>query len=171
MLGATTFSENAIADQGILFFGVSEQSGISSSANVGVGIMSGVATMDGNFTATTAGIYISGSTNAEMSFNGLQSESTAFLVNLGVSSMESAFTETSNGIMIGSGVATKDFNMTQTTTGDLMFLEINSAFTSSGRRRPAGAPTHGSGYTTITPSGIESYTTITPSGSETWTEI
>ena len=117
MLGATTFSENAIADQGILFFGVSEQSGISSSANVGVGIMSGVATMDGNFTATTAGMYISGSTNAEMSFNGLQSESTAFLVNLGVSSMESAFTETSNGIMIGSGVATTDFNMTQTSDG------------------------------------------------------
>ena len=55
MLGATTFSENAIADQGILFFGVSEQSGISSSANAAVGIMSGVATMDGNFTATTAG--------------------------------------------------------------------------------------------------------------------
>ena len=171
MLGASTFAEHSIANQGVLFFGVSEQSGISSTANAGVGIMSGVATMDGNFTATTAAIYISGSTNAEMSFSGVQSESTGFLVNLGVSSMESAFTETSNGIMIGSGVATKDFNMTQTSTGDLMFIEINSAFTSSGRPRPAGAPTYGSGYTTITPSGIESYTTITPSGSETWTEI
>ena len=158
MLGATTFSENAIADQGILFFGVSEQSGISSSANVGVGIMSGVATMDGNFTATTAGMYISGSTNAEMSFNGLQSESTAFLVNLGVSSMESAFTETSNGIMIGSGVATTDFNMTQTSDGDLLYENIN-----------AGAAEEE--YTTISPSGTESWTTVTPSGSETWTEI
>ena len=158
MLGATTFSENAIADQGILFFGVSEQSGISSSANVGVGIMSGVATMDGNFTATTAGMYISGSTNAEMSFSGLQSESTAFLVNLGVSSMESAFTETSNGIMIGSGVATKDFNFSQASQGDLLFVEINAGATPES-------------YTTITPSGTESWTTITPSGSETWTEI
>ena len=158
MLGATTFSENAIADQGILFFGVSEQSGISSSANVGVGIMSGVATMDGNFTATTAGMYISGSTNAEMSFNGLQSESTAFLVNLGVSSMESAFTETSNGIMIGSGVATTDFNMTQTSDGDLLYENIN-----------AGAAEEE--YTTISPSGTESWTTVNPSGSETWTEI
>ena len=158
MLGATTFSENAIADQGILFFGVSEQSGISSSANVGVGIMSGVATMDGNFTATTAGMYISGSTNAEMSFNGLQSESTAFLVNLGVSSMESAFTETSNGIMIGSGVATTDFNMTQTSDGGLLYENIN-----------AGAAEEE--YTTISPSGTESWTTVTPSGSETWTEI
>ena len=158
MLGATTFSENAIADQGILFFGVSEQSGISSSANVGVGIMSGVAAMDGNFTATTAGMYISGSTNAEMSFNGLQSESTAFLVNLGVSSMESAFTETSNGIMIGSGVATTDFNMTQTSDGGLLYENIN-----------AGAAEEE--YTTISPSGTESWTTVNPSGSETWTEI
>jgi len=158
MLGATTFSENAIADQGILFFGVSEQSGISSSANAAVGIMSGVATMDGNFTATTAGMYISGSTNAEMSFNGLQSESTAFLVNLGVSSMESAFTETSNGIMIGSGVATTDFNMTQTSDGDLLYENINAGATEEE-------------YTTISPSGTESWTTVTPSGSETWTEI
>ena len=158
MLGATTFSENAIADQGILFFGVSEQSGISSSANVGVGIMSGVATMDGNFTATTAGMYISGSTNAELSFSGLQSESTAFLVNLGVSSMESAFTETSNGIMIGSGVATTDFNMTQTSDGDLLYENINAGATEEE-------------YTTISPSGTESWTTVTPSGSETWTEI
>ena len=158
MLGATTFSENAIADQGILFFGVSEQSGISSSANAAVGIMSGVATMDGNFTATTAGMYISGSTNAEMSFSGLQSESTAFLVNLGVSSMESAFTETSNGIMIGSGVATTDFNMTQTSNGGLLYENINSCATEEE-------------YTTISPSGTESWTTVTPSGSETWTEI
>ena len=158
MLGASTFAEHAIANQGVLFFGVSEQSGISSSANAGVGIMSGVATMDGNFTATTAGMYISGSTNAEMSFNGLQSESTAFLVNLGVSSMESAFTETSNGIMIGSGVSTKDFNMTQTSTGGLLYENINAGATEET-------------YTTITPSGTESWTTVNPSGTETWTEI
>ena len=158
MLGASTFAEHSIANQGVLFFGVSEQSGISSSANAGVGIMSGVATMDGNFTATTAAIYISGSTNSEMSFSGLQSESTGFLVNLGVSSMESAFTETSNGIMIGSGVATKDFNMTQTSTGGLLYENINAGATEEE-------------YTTISPSGTESWTTVTPSGSETWTEI
>ena len=158
MLGASTFAEHAIANQGVLFFGVSEQSGISSSANAGVGIMSGVATMDGNFTATTAGMYISGSTNAELSFSGLQSESTAFLVNVGVSSMESAFTETSNGIMIGSGVATKDFNFTKTSVGDIKFVEVNASATPES-------------YVTITPSGTETYTEITPSGTETWTEI
>ena len=158
MLGASAICEHAIANQGVLFFGVSEQSGISSSANAGVGIMSGVATMDGNFTATTAGMYISGSTNAELSFSGLQSESTAFLVNVGVSSMESAFTETSNGIMIGSGVATKDFNVTQTSVGNLLYVEVNAGATEES-------------YTTITPGGTETYTEITPSGTETWTEI
>jgi hypothetical protein len=158
VLGASAICEHSIANQGVLFFGVSEQSGISSSANAGVGIMSGVATMDGNFTATTAGMYISGSTNAELSFSGLQSESTAFLVNVGVSSMESAFTETSNGIMIGSGVATKDFNMTQTSVGDIKFVEVNASATPES-------------YVTITPSGTETYTEITPSGTETWTEI
>ena len=158
MLGASAICEHAIANQGVLFFGVSEQSGISSSANAGVGIMSGVATMDGNFTATTAGMYISGSTNAELSFSGLQSESTGFLVNLGVSSMESAFTETSNGIMIGSGVASKDFNFTKTSVGDIKFVEVNASATPES-------------YVTITPSGTETYTEITPSGTETWTEI
>ena len=158
MLGASALCEYSISDQSILLAGVSEMSGIASTANAGVGIMSGVATMDGNFTATTAGMYISGSTNAEMSFSGLQSESTAFLVNLGVSSMESAFTETSNGIMIGSGVATTDFNMTQTSNGGLLYENINAGATEEE-------------YTTISPSGTESWTTVNPSGSETWTEI
>lgn len=158
MLGASTFAEHSIANQGILFFDSATMSGISSKTSVGVGILAGIASMDGNFTATTAAIYISGSTNAEMSFSGVQSESTGFLVNLGVSSMESAFTETSNGIMIGSGVATKDFNMTQTSTGGLLYENINAGATEEE-------------YTTISPSGTESWTTVTPSGTETWTEI
>ena len=158
MLGASAICEHAIANQGVLFFGVSEQSGISSSANAGVGIMSGVATMDGNFTKTSAGILITGGANSDMSFSGLQSEPTAFLVNLGVSSMESAFTETSNGIMIGSGVASKDLNFTKTSVGDIKFVEVNASATPES-------------YVTITPSGTETYTEITPSGTETWTEI
>ena len=158
MLGATTFSENAIADQGILFFGVSEQSGISSSANAAVGIMSGVATMDGNFTATTAGMYISGSTNAELSSNFTQTTEDIKIVNFTDATLSSAFTQSANGIMIGSGVATTDFNMTQTSSGGLLYENINAGATEEE-------------YTTISPSGTESWTTVTPSGSETWTEI
>ena len=158
MLGATTFSENAIADQGILFFGVSEQSGISSSANAAVGIMSGVATMDGNFTATTAGMYISGSTNAELSSSFTQTTEDIKIVNFTDATLSSAFTQSTNGIMIGSGVATKDFNFSQASVGDLLFEEINAGATPEI-------------YTAITPSGTETWTTVTPSGSEIWTEI
>jgi hypothetical protein len=42
MLGASALSEFSISDQGIVLAGVSEMSGIASSANAGVGIMSGV---------------------------------------------------------------------------------------------------------------------------------
>jgi len=157
MLGASALSEYALSDQSILLAGVSEMSGISSSANAAIGIMSGVITIDGNFTATTAGIYISGSTNAELSTSTTLT-SDGLRARLGVSDIESAFTKTSNGIMIGSGVATKDFNFSQASLGDLLFVEINAGATEES-------------YTTITPSGTESWTTITPSGSETWTEI
>jgi hypothetical protein len=157
MLGASALSEYSLSDQSILLAGVSEMSGISSSANAAIGIMSGVITIDGNFTATTAGIYISGSTNAELSTSTTLT-SDGLRARLGVSDIESAFTKTSNGIMIGSGVATKDFNFSQASLGDLLFVEINAGATEES-------------YTTITPSGTESWTTITPSGSETWTEI
>jgi len=158
MFGATTFSENAIADQGILFFGVSEQSGISSSANAAIGIMSGVITIDGNFTATTDGIFITGSVNAELSSNFTQTTENIKIVNFTDAVLSSAFTQSANSIMIGSGVATTDFNMTQTSTGDLLYENINASATEET-------------YTTITPSGAESWTTVNPSGTETWTEI
>ena len=64
MLGASAICEHAIANQGVLFFGVSEQSGISSSANAGVGIMSGVSTLIPAFTQTSTGTFISSGANA-----------------------------------------------------------------------------------------------------------
>ena len=157
MLGASAICEYSIADQGILHAGVSEQTALGVKTSVGVGIMSGVSTIDGNFTATTAGIYITGSTNAELSFNHTQT-SVGLRARLGVSEIDSAFTKTSNGIMIGSGVASKDLNMTQSSLGDIKFVEVNASATAET-------------YSTITPSGTESYTEITPSGTESWTEI
>jgi len=157
VLGASAICEYSIADQGILHAGVSEQTALGVKTSVGVGIMSGVSTIDGNFTATTAAMYISGSTNAELSFNHTQT-SVGLRARLGVSEIDSAFTKTSNGIMIGSGVASKDLNMTQSSLGDLLFVEVNASATAET-------------YSTITPSGTESYTEITPSGTESWTEI
>tara|TARA_R110002049_G_C9055805_1_gene553883 strand:+ start:177 stop:656 length:480 start_codon:yes stop_codon:yes gene_type:complete len=157
VLGASAICEYSIADQGILHAGVSEQTALGVKTSVGVGIMSGVSTIDGNFTATTAGMYITGSTNAELSFNHTQT-SVGLRARLGVSEIDSAFTKTSNGIMIGSGVASKDLNMTQSSEGDIKFVEVNASATAET-------------YSTITPSGTESYTEITPSGTESWTEI
>jgi hypothetical protein len=131
VLGASAICEYSIADQGILHAGVSEQTALGVKTSVGVGIMSGVSTIDGNFTATTAAMYISGSTNAELSFNNTQTsaavEVKGLILNTETLDIDSAFTKTSNGIMIGSGVASKDLNMTQSSLGDLLFVEVNAS--------------------------------------------
>ena len=157
MLGASALSEYSISDQSILLAGVSEQTAISSAISVGVGILSGVTTVDSNFTQSSNAIYISAGANAELSTDIIMT-SAGLRARLGVSEIESAFTKTSNAIMIGSGVATKDLNFSQASVGDLLFEEINAGATPEI-------------YTAITPSGTETWTTVTPSGSESWTEI
>ena len=157
MLGASALSEFSISDQGIVLAGVSEMSGIASSANAGVGIMSGVASLDGNFTQTSTGIFISAGANSDLDFNFTET-SAANIVKEDSADIESAFTKTSNGIMIRSGVATKDFNFSQDSLGELLFEEINAGATPEI-------------YTAITPSGTETWTEITPTGTETYTEI
>jgi len=157
MLGASALSEYALSDQSILLAGVSEQTAISSAVSVGVGILSGVTTVDSNFTQSSNAIYISAGANAELSTDTIMT-SAGLRARLGVSEIESAFTKTSNAIMIGSGVATKDLNFTQGTFGELLFEDVNAGVTPES-------------YVTITPSGTESWTAVNPSGSETWIEI
>ena len=67
MLGASALSEYSISDQSILLAGVSEMSGISSSANAAIGIMSGIITVSSNFAQSANAIYISAGANAELS--------------------------------------------------------------------------------------------------------
>ena len=159
MLGHSSIAEAAFADSlgGILQAGVAEMSGIASKTSVGVGILTGgEINIDGNFTQTSTGTFI-GITSADLSADFTQATAAN---RLDVTSIDltTEFTQTSNGIMIGSGVATKDFNIIQTSTGDLMFVEVNAGATEEN-------------FTEITPSGTETYTEITPSGTETWTEI
>ena len=170
MLGASAICEYSIADQGILHAGVSEQTALGVKTSVGVGIMSGVASISFNNTQTSAGIYITGSTNAELSFNNTQT-SAGLRARLGVSEIETAFTKTSDGIMIGSGVASKDLNMTQSSIGDIKFVEVNAGVRIvivDGQETEVDSKET---YLTITPSGTESYTEITPTGTKSWTEI
>ena len=159
MLGHASISETSFGDVGgVLLVATAEMSGVASKTSVGVGILGGIASMDTNFTATTDGIFITGSVNAELSSNFTQTTENIKVVNFTDAVLSSAFTQSANSIMIGSGVATTDFNMTQTSTGDLLYENINASATEET-------------YTTITPSGTESWTTVNPSGTETWTEI
>jgi hypothetical protein len=157
MLGASALSEYALSDQSILLAGVSEMSGIASSANAGVGIMSGISSMNSTATQTSTGIYISAGANSEVNFN-FNESSIGTRIQTSSPDIESAFTKTSNAIMIGSGVITKDLNFNQDTFGELLFEDVNAGVTPEN-------------YVTITPSGTESWTTVNPSGSETWIEI
>lgn len=156
MLGASTFAERAFSDQAILLAGASEMSGIASTASVGVGIMSGVASLDGNFTQTSNAIYISAGANADLDFNFTET-SVGTRIQNDSSDIQSAFTKTAKGIMIGKGVASKDFSFTQESIGQLLFEEINASATPET-------------FIAITPSGTDTWTEITPTGSETWTE-
>ena len=68
----------------------------------------------------------------------------------------SSVVQTATGIGILVGTSTQDINTTQTTTGELLFTEIDPSVTVT--------------YTEITPSVTATYTEITHTG-DTWTEI
>ena len=162
MFSSLAFAERPFCDQTILLAGVAELSGIASKTSVGVGIMSGVASASTNFIQTSTGTYISSGATSDLSFNNTITSAAVFvkgsILTEEAIDIETAFTDTSNGIMIGSGVASNDLNFTKTSVGEIKFVEVNASATPES-------------YTEITPSGAETYTEITPSGIETWTEI
>ena len=159
MLGHAAIAEASIADVGgVLLLATAEMSGISSASSVGVGELVGVATLDANFTKTTAGILITGSANADLSFDFAQTTEDIKIVNFTDATLSTEFTQTSDGIIIASGVVTKDLNFTKTTSGDILYITVTTDATTET-------------YTEVTPSGTEIYTEITPSGTETYTEI
>ena len=159
MLGHAAIAETALADVGgVLQVATAEMSGISSASSVGVGELVGVATLDANFTKTTAGILITGSANADLSFDFTQTTENIKVVNFTDATLSTEFTQTSDGIIIASGVVTKDLNFTKSVSGDIMFVDVVTDATTET-------------YTEVTPSGTETWTEITPSGTETYTEI
>jgi len=145
MLGASTFAERAFSDQAILLAGVSEMSGIASSANAGVGIMSGVASLNGNFTQTSNAIYISAGANADLDFNFTET-SVGTRVRLADATLEPQFEVGTDANFTASASVSKTTVFTQTTEGAILYINIQ-------------------------PADNETYTTINPSGDEIWTEI
>jgi hypothetical protein len=68
MLGHAAIAEAAIADVGgVLLLATAEMNALASSSSIGSGTLVGVSSLSGNFTQTTAGIFITGSVNAEVS--------------------------------------------------------------------------------------------------------
>jgi len=157
MFGASAFAEHSIANQGILFFDSATMSGISSKSSVGVGILAGIASMDGNFTQSSNAIYITGGANADMSANFVQTTTDIKLVNEGTQSSAFTFTLTGAAIEVALGTSSQEMSFTKSTQGDILYVAI--------------VPEANETYTEITPSGTETWTEITPSGTETYTEI
>ena len=158
MLGHAAIAEAAIADVGgVLLLATAEMNALASSSSIGSGTLVGVSSLSGNFTQTTAGIFITGSVNAEVSSSFTQTTEDIKIVNFTDVTMSSIFTKTTSGITILSGVSSQNLNFTKTTSGDILYVAI--------------VPDANETYTEITPSGTETWTEITPSGTETYTEI
>jgi hypothetical protein len=145
MLGASTFCERAISDQNILLAGVSEQSAIAVTISVGVGVMSGISTIQGIVTQTSTATFISSGAIADISSDSVVT-SIGLRARLGTSTPTSQFTVEPECNIIGSGKATKNVIFDQSSIGELLFVNI-------------------------APAANETYTTINPSGSESWVEI
>ena len=158
MLGHAAIAETALADVGgVLQVATAEMSGISSASSVGVGTLVGVASMSSAFSQDTeVSTKVSGVIDLSSVF--LITAEDIKIVNFTDATLSTEFTQTSDGIIIASGVVTKDLNFTKTASGDILFVEINAGATPET-------------YTTITPSGTETWTEITPTGTETNTEI
>ena len=150
MLGASTFAESTFASLGgVVQAATAEMNALGTSSSVGSGTLVGVSSLSGVFTKTTAGIYITGSVNAEVSSNFVTSAVEIDVVNDIDATLSSIFTQTTEANHV---------RTSKTTIGDILFEEVVTDATTET-------------YTEITPSGDETWTNITPTDDETWTEI
>ena len=159
MLGHAAIAETALADVGgVLLVATAEMNALATSSSIGSGTLVGISSIDGNFTQTTAGIFITGGVNAEVISSFTQTTEDIKIVNFTDVTMSSAFTQTADGIAVLGGISSQDLNFTKTSSGDILFVNVVTDATTET-------------YTEITPSGTETWTEITPSGTETYTEI
>ncbi len=158
MFGISSFAEASFANiGGVVQIASAEMNALGTSSSIGSGILVGVSSVSGNFTQTTAGIFITGSVNAEVSSNFTQTTENIKIVKPADASLSTNFTKTTSSIAILDLVSSQNLNFTKTTSGDILYVAI--------------VPEVNETYTEITPSGTETWTEITPSGTETYTEI
>ena len=159
MFGNSSFAVAAFANVGgVVQVATAEMNALGTSSSVGSGTLVGVSSLSGNFIKTTAGIYITGSVNAEVSSNFVTSAVDIDVVNDIDATLSSIFTQTTEANHVRTSEPNLDLNFTKTTIGDILFEDVVTDATTET-------------YTEITPSGTETWTEITPSGTETYTEI
>ena len=156
MLGFSALSENPISSVNKVLELSASMTGLAVSSSAGVSTLVGASTMSASAIQTSAGVRILAHSASIIS----TSEASSSAVFIKGSTLEtdlvSSFVQTTNGIGILVGTSTQDINTTQTTTGELLFTEIDPSVTVT--------------YTEITPSVTATYTEITHTG-DTWTEI
>ncbi len=106
MFGEFPICEKAIADQGVLFFGSADFIGTTVAVNVGVGILSGVATITAQFDqTTTAAATVVGSQTLNFQFD---QTAAANIVKEATQSVTSEFSQETNTSVIFVGVSSMD---------------------------------------------------------------
>ena len=156
MLGFSALSENPISSVNKVLELSASMTGLAVSSSAAAGTLVGASTMSAASIQTTVGVRTlvdsaSIISTSEASSSAVFIKGSTLETNLVTSSVQ-----TTTGIGILVGTSTQDFNLTQTTTGELLFTEIDPSVTVT--------------YTEITPSVTATYTEITHTG-DTWTEI
>tara|TARA_R100000995_G_scaffold76146_1_gene45701 strand:- start:145 stop:621 length:477 start_codon:yes stop_codon:yes gene_type:complete len=155
MFGEFPICEKAVADQGVLFLGSADFIGTTVAVNVGVGILSGVATITAQFDqTTTAAATVVGSQTLNFQLN---QTTAANIVKEAAQSVTSEFSQETNTSVIFSAISSMDYNFTQSTAGNLLW-------------EPVDADTTVESWSSITHTG-DTWTEISGSGTtETWTD-
>ena len=156
MLGFSALSENPISSVNKVLELSASMTGLAVSSSAAAGTLVGSSTMSASAIQTSAGVRTLVDSASIISTSEASSSAVFIKGSTLQTDLISSVVQTATGIGILVGTSTQDINTTQTTTGELLFTEIDPSVTVT--------------YTEITPSVTATYTEITHTG-DTWTEI
>ena len=156
MLGFSALSENPISSVNKVLELSASMTGLAVSSSAAAGTLVGEATLSASAIQTSAGVRILAHSASIISTSETSSSAVFIKGSTLQTDLISSAVQTTTGVRTLVGTSTQDINTTQTTTGELLFTEIDPSVTVT--------------YTEITPSVTATYTEITHTG-DTWTEI
>ena len=155
MLGFSALSENPISSVNKVLELSASMTGLGVQATAAAGTLIGASTMSSSAIQTSTGVSILVDSVSIISTS-VASSSAVFVKGSTLETdLVSSFVQTTTGVRTLVGISTQDFNLTQTTTGELLFTEI--------------VPSVNVTYTEITHTG-DNWTEITHTG-DTWTDV